>query len=144
MADVTVTRTVPLAPDEAWALVSDLHRLEDWLQLHEAWRSEVPDEIKTGTELSSIVAFKGMRNRIAWTVDKFDPPALITLVGDGKGGTKAELSVVAEHAGGGETTIKLHSEFSNPALRGPLGRVVSRSLKGELEKSIDRLVELGG
>ena len=142
MAEVTVSKTVPLGRKEAWALMSDLSRLDEWLTLHEDWRSEVPSEIEVGTQLSSIVSFKGMRNRIAWTVEEFEPPDKIALAGDGKAGTKAELSLTAEDAGDGETLIELHTEFSNPALRGPLGRVAARSLKGELEKSIERLAEL--
>ena len=144
MAEVTVSKTVPLDREQAWTLMSDLSRLDEWLELHEAWRSEVPGEIEAGTELSSIVSFKGMRNRIAWTVEDFRPPDRISLVGDGKGGTKAELSLAAADAGDGTTEIELHTEFSNPALVGPLGRVAARSLKGELERSIGRLVELAG
>ena len=139
---MTVSKTVPLDRQQAWALMSDLSRLDEWLELHEDWRSEIPDEIEVGTELSSIVSFKGMRNRIAWTVEEFQPPDRISLVGDGKGGTKAELSLAAEDAGDGKTEIELYAEFSNPALVGPLGRVAARGLKGELEKSISRLVEL--
>ena len=144
MAEVTVSKTVPLDRQEAWTLMSDLSRLDEWLVLHEDWRSEVPSEIKAGTELSSIVSFKGMRNRIAWTVEEFEPPDRISLVGDGKGGTKAELSLAAADAGDGRTEIQLYTEFSNPALVGPIGRVAARSLKGELEKSIARLIELAG
>jgi hypothetical protein len=142
MAEVTVSEVVPLERERAWALMSDLSRLDEWLELHEAWRSDVPSEIKEGTELSSIVSFKGMRNRIAWTVGEFQAPDRISLVGDGKGGTKAELSLAAEDAGEGKTKIELYTEFSNPALRGPLGRVAARSLKSELEKSIARLAKL--
>ena len=81
MANVTVSKAVPLDREQAWALMSDLSRLDEWLALHEDWRSEIPNEIKPGTELSSIVAFKGMRNRIAWTVKEFQPPDRISLVG---------------------------------------------------------------
>src|SRR5690349_16410049 len=109
MAEVTVSKTVPLDREEAWPLMSDLSRLDEWLELHEAWRSEVPEKIEAGTELSSIVSFKGMRNRIAWTVREFDPPDKISLVGDGKGGTKAELSLTASAAGEGKTKIELYT-----------------------------------
>jgi uncharacterized protein YndB with AHSA1/START domain len=144
MAEVTVSEVVALDRERAWALMSDLSRLDEWLELHEAWRSDVPSEIHAGTKLSSIVSFKGMRNRIAWTVDEFEPPDRIALSGDGKGGTKASLSLAAEDAGDGKTKIRLRSEFSNPALVGPLGRVAARGLKGELERSIKRLAQLVG
>lgn len=142
MPEVSVSEKVPLDRAQAWELMSDLSRLDEWLVLHEAWRSEVPAEIEKGTELSSIVAFKGMRNRVAWTVEEFDPPDRISLSGDGKGGTKVALCLAASDAGGGETEIELNTEFSNPALVGPLSRVAARSLKGEMKKSIERLVSL--
>jgi len=142
MAEVTVSEEVPIGREQVWALMSDLSRLEEWLGLHEAWRSEVPSEIAAGIELSSIVSFKGMRNRIAWTVEEFQPPSRISLVGDGKGGTKASLRLMAADAGDNVTKIELHSKFSNPALVGPLGRMAAKGLRGELEKSIDRLVDL--
>lgn len=142
MAEVTVSDVVPIGREQAWTLMSDLSRLDEWLELHEAWRSDVPSEITAGTELSSIVSFKSMRNRIAWTVQEFQPPDLISLAGDGKGGTKASLRLVAADAGDNATKIELHSEFSNPALVGPLGRIAAKGLRGELEKSIDRLVDL--
>ena len=144
MAKVTVSEVVPLERERAWSLMSDLSRLDEWLTLHEAWRSEVPSEIQAGTELTSIVSFKGMRNRIAWTVEEFEPPDRIALAGVGKGGTKAALSLAATDAGAGETKIELQTEFSNPAIVGPLGRVAAKGLKGELEKSISRFVDLAG
>ncbi len=142
MAEVTVSKVVPLERDRAWAVMSDLSRLDEWLELHEAWRSEIPDELAAGTQLASIVSFKGMRNRIAWTIEEFEPPDAIALAGDGKGGTKASLRLAASDSGAGQTKIELYTEFSNPALVGPLGRVAARGLKGELEKSIDRLAKL--
>lgn len=141
MAEVTVSERVPVERDTAWALMSDLSRLDEWLALHEAWRSEVPRELTVGTELVSIVSFTGVRNRVAWSVEELRPPELIVLTGDGKGGTKASLRFQAT-AAGDETEVELHAEFSNPALVGPLGGVMARRLKGELKKSIARLVEL--
>ena len=141
MAEVTVSERVPVEREKAWALMSDLSRLDEWLALHEAWRSEVPRELTVGTELVSIVSFKGVRNRVAWSVEELRPPEVIALTGEGKGGTKASLRFEAA-AAGDETDIELHAEFSNPALVGPLGGVMARRLKGELKKSIARLVEL--
>lgn len=141
MAEVTVSEKVPIGREEAWALISDLSRLGEWLTLHEGWRSEVPERLAAGTELTSVVSFKGMRNRITWTITEFDPPGTIALQGDGKGGTKAALRLRA-HADGSGSRVELETEFSNPALIGPIGGMAGRSLKGELRKSIKRLVEL--
>ena len=144
MPKVTLSQQLSLPLDDAWAVISDLRRFDEWLTIHEAWRSEVPERIGTGTEVSSIVRFKGMRNRVAWRVKEFDPPGRIALAGDGVGGTKASIgaSLAADDDGG--TLLELSADFSNPAVRGPMGSLVSRGLRGELERSLKRLVEIEG
>ena len=141
MPRVEVSEEIPVEPDAVWDVVSDLSRLGEWLELHEDWRSEVPDDLGEGTELSSIVAVKGMRNRVTWRIEEFRPPELIVLTGEGKGGTKASLQVSATSVDGG-TRVELETEFSNPALIGPLGSAAGRTLKGALKRSLERLVAL--
>jgi carbon monoxide dehydrogenase subunit G len=138
---VGVTDGIPVDPHDAWAVVSDLSRLGEWLELHDGWRSEVPEDLAEGTELISVVSLKGMRNRVTWTIEEFRPPELIELDGDGKGGTKVSLRVSATPAGS-DTQIELDVDFSNPALRGPFGGAAGRALKGALERSLQRLVHL--
>ena len=141
MAKVEVSEEIPADIDSVWKVVSDLPRLGEWLELHEDWRSEVPATLEEGTELSSIVSVKGMRNRITWTIGELRPPELISLTGDGKAGTKASLRVSATPVGDG-TKVELDTEFSNPALIGPLGGAAGRALKGALQRSLERLVAL--
>ncbi|MDT5124593.1 MAG: hypothetical protein QOH54_237, partial [Mycobacterium sp.] len=73
MAKLELTRTLSLPPEEAWAHVSNLAELGDWLQMHQGWRSELPDQLSVGTILVGVAGAKGMRNRVTWTVRKFDP-----------------------------------------------------------------------
>jgi hypothetical protein len=141
VAKVEVSEEIAADVDSVWTVVSDLPRLGEWLELHEDWRSEIPERLEEGTELSSIVAVKGMRNRVTWRIGDFQPPELITLTGDGKAGTKASLRVSATPAGDG-TKVDLYTEFSNPALIGPLGGAAGRALKGALRRSLDRLAAL--
>ena len=49
MANLDLTADVPLSPQDAWEHVSEVSKLGDWLVLHEAWRSDVPDELAVGT-----------------------------------------------------------------------------------------------
>lgn len=136
-----MSQEIPGDPDAVWDVVSDLSRLGEWLELHEDWRSEVPADLGEGTELISVVAFKGMRNRVTWTIGEFRPPEVIALAGDGKGGTTVSLLVSATRVEAG-TKVELDAEFSNPALIGPLGGAAGRALKGGLKRSLQRLVEL--
>ena len=64
--------------------MSEVSTLGDWLVLHEAWRSDVPDELAVGTTVEGIVRVKGMRNRVKWTVVTWDPPRQLALSGVGK------------------------------------------------------------
>ena len=74
MAKLELSRTLSLTPEEAWAHVSNLAELGDWLCMHQGWRSDLPEELAVGTTLVGVAGAKGMRNRVTWTVRKFDPP----------------------------------------------------------------------
>lgn len=88
MASVELTLDVPMTPQDMWDHVADLSDLGDWLVMHEGWRSELPDEIAEGTQIIGVARAKGMRNRVTWTVTKWDPPHEVAMSGAGKGGTK--------------------------------------------------------
>jgi hypothetical protein len=61
--ETELSRELSLRPDEAWAHVSNLADLGDWLQMHQGWRSDLPDELAVGTTLVGVAGAKGMRNR---------------------------------------------------------------------------------
>ena len=43
MAEARVSGILPLPPPDAWALLSDLSRFDEWLTIHDAWESEIPE-----------------------------------------------------------------------------------------------------
>jgi Polyketide cyclase / dehydrase and lipid transport len=141
MAKVSVEAGMPVTPDTAWATASDLSRFGEWLSLHDGWRGELPAEIAAGTTLTSVVSVKGLRNRIDWTVHAFDPPTLITLAGEGKGGVKVSLALTVRPDKQG-SKFSIDAEFSAPALFGPIGSAVGRTLKGDLKASLAKFVAL--
>jgi hypothetical protein len=85
MAAVDMTADVPMSPQEMWHHVSDLSDLGDWLVMHEGWRSEVPEELTEGTQVVGVARAKGFRNRVTWTVTKWESPHRVALSGSGKG-----------------------------------------------------------
>ena len=141
MPQITVNGTVPASADEAWAAVSDPSRYDEWLSLHDGWRSDLPDELAAGQEIVSVIKAKGIRNGIAWTIRDFAPPHRITLAGEGVGGTAVTLEFVLSEVDGG-TRVELDVDFRHPVLKGPMGSVAARTIKGDLQKSMDRLVAL--
>jgi uncharacterized protein YndB with AHSA1/START domain len=143
MAKLEVSVDVPISPEQAWAHTSNLHELDTWLTMHEAWRSAVPAELTVGTELVGVATAKGLRNRVTWTVTAAEPPRRLALRGAGKGGTKFGLELlVAPNGSGSKVTVDI--ELGGAPLFGPIGSGVARALKGDIERSLKRFVELYG
>lgn len=140
MASVELSKDVPLSPQDMWEHVSDLSELGEWLVMHEGWRSEIPDEITVGTEIIGVAGSKGLRNRVTWTVTKWDPPHEVAMSGAGKGGAKYGVTVkVRPHQDG--STMGLRLELGGRALFGPVGAAAARAVKGDVEKSLRLFVE---
>lgn len=141
MAKLELSRKLSLSPDVAWAHVSNLAELGDWLQMHQGWRSELPEELAVGTIVVGVAGAKGMRNRVTWTVRKLDPPSSIEITGDGVGGTKYALTMkVAPAHVGCAFTVKI--DLGGRPLFGPIGAAAARAVKGDIERSIERFEAL--
>jgi hypothetical protein len=141
MPAVDMTADVPMSPQDMWDHVSDLSELGDWLVMHEGWRSELPDELTEGTQIVGVARAKGMRNRVTWTVTKWDPPNQVALSGSGKGGTKYGVTLTVGPTKEG-STLGLRLELAGRALFGPVGSAAARAVTGDVEKSLRLFVEL--
>jgi uncharacterized protein YndB with AHSA1/START domain len=143
MAAVDLTTDVPMSPQEMWDRVSDLSDLGDWLVMHEGWRSELPVELGEGTQVVGVARAKGFRNRVTWTVTKWEPPHRVALSGSGKGGTKYVVTLTVQPTKQG-SNLGLRLELGGRALFGPMGSAAARAVKGDVEKSLKQFVELYG
>lgn len=141
MAKLKVSVDVPISPDRAWSHAANLRELDQWLIMHEAWRGRVPEELTPGTELVGIASVKGLRNRVRWTVRTAEPPRRLELTGAGKGGTKLGLDLLVAPKGDG-SSVTVDIELGGRPLFGPIGATVARALKGDIERSLDRFIEL--
>jgi hypothetical protein len=143
MATVDVSVSSDIPPDRAWALASDLRRFDDWLTIFGGWKSPVPDEIERGTKVSSCIKVKGFRNIIHWEVTGYDPPKRIEMRGRGRGGVRIslELTILDDRPG---STFHLVAELSGPLLSGPIGVLVARVLRSDVERSVQNLGALAG
>lgn len=141
MAKLTVKADVPLSPEQTWINASNLSEFDKWFVVHDGWRGEIPDELSAGTVLQSVVTVKGLRNRVTWTIKKYEPPRKLVLKGDGKGGVKLGLTLeVAPKGSGSEVLFTI--ELGGAPLFGPIGSGVARSLKGDIEKSLKTFGEI--
>ncbi|OBF03235.1 hypothetical protein A5730_22390 [Mycobacterium sp. ACS4054] len=143
MAAVDLTADVPMSPQEMWDRVADLSDLGDWLVLHEAWRSELPEELGEGVQVVGVARAKGFRNRVTWTVTTWDPPHQVALSGSGKGGAKYAVTLTVRGGQDG-STLGLRLELGGRALFGPVGSAAARAVKGDVQKSLKNFVELYG
>ena len=138
-----LSRKLSISPEEAWTHVSDLSSLGDWLEMHQGWRSDLPDQLAVGTTIVGVAGAKGMRNRVTWTVEQFDPPKLIGITGDGVGGAKYALNMTVKPLSKG-CEFKLKIDLGGKPLFGPIGMAASRAVKGDIERSIKKFEELYG
>jgi uncharacterized protein YndB with AHSA1/START domain len=143
MVTVSIAIAVPASPEHAWAIAADLSRLSEWLVLHEAWRGEVPSALAPGVELTSVVRVMGLRNRIAWRIDAYDPPRLLSITGRGAGGVRVTL-VMSVALDGGTTVVAVRAEISGAPTRGPIGLIIGRAVRGDLRRSAAALTALLG
>ena len=141
MASLELSRELSLTPEDAWAHASNLSELGDWLEMHQGWRGELPEQLAVGAILVGVAGAKGLRNRVTWTVRDLDPPRLLEMTGDGVGGTKYALSMtVSPTASGCKFTIKI--DLVGRPLFGPIGAAAARAVKGDIERSIQRFEAL--
>ena len=141
MAKLELSRELSLDPQTAWDYASNLNELGDWLVLHEGWRSEIPDELTEGTTLIGVAGAKGMRNRVTWTVRKMDAPRLLEVTGKGVGGTKYGLKMAVKPTAAG-CAFAVTLDLGGPPLFGPIGSVAARTVKGDIERSIEKFESL--
>jgi Polyketide cyclase / dehydrase and lipid transport len=134
---------VPMSPQEMWDHVSDLSNLSDWLVMHEGWRSELPDELGEGTQVVGVARAKGFRNRVTWTVTKWEPPHQVALSGSGKGGARYAVTLTVRPTEQG-SALGLRLELGGRPLFGPVGSATARAVKGDVEKSLKQFVKLYG
>ncbi|NIL76662.1 Uncharacterized protein RhoFasB10_02785 [Rhodococcus sp. B10] len=142
VAKLKVSVNVPLDPDTTWSHASDLADYEKWLSIHEAWRGELPDQLAAGTTLESVATVKGMRNRVRWTIESYDPPKKLKLKGNGKGGVKISLVLSVSEAKAGGSDLALDIDLGGAPLFGPIGSGVARALKGDIESSLKKFETL--
>lgn len=131
---------VPLRPEETWAHASNLAELGDWMTVHEAWRSDIPEQLAPGVTMEAVFGAKGMRNRVRWTVARVDAGRTLALDGVGKGGTHYTLRFDIAPAGDG-SSIGVVLELGGRAFFGPLGSAAARVIRGDMERSLEQFVQ---
>jgi hypothetical protein len=141
MASVSVTQSLPVGPDAAFAALSDLAGFENWLKIHQSWKSELPSEITVGTQITEVVSVMGMANKIEWTVVEANVPTSMAIEGTGMAGVKIKFTMsVAGTDAGSDATID--AEFNGTMVVGPIGKAIAKNTEADLTESLAKLAEL--
>lgn len=141
MARLDVSVSSDMTPEQAWQSASDLNRFDEWLTIFGGWRGEVPSSIEEGTRVSSCIRVKGFRNVIRWEVTRYEPPSRVELTGSGRGGIRIALTLVIKDNRPG-SSIHLIAQMRGGLLSGPVGALVARVLKSDVQKSVRNLARL--
>jgi hypothetical protein len=141
VASVNVSVELPAGPEKVWSTMADLGRFEEWLTIHQGWRSELPAEVTVGSQMTEIVSVMGMANKIEWTVDAYQAPRSMKISGTGMAAVKVSFTLSVEPLGD-KAKATIDAEFSGQMVVGPIGLAVEKNSRSELEKSLAKLAEL--
>ncbi|MFM1722759.1 MULTISPECIES: SRPBCC family protein [Rhodococcus] len=143
MASVSVSAALPAAPDKAWDALSDLSRWEEWLTIHQGWKSELPTDVRLGATFTEVVSVMGMANKIEWTVTEVEVPKLVKIAGTGMAGVTVEFTMQVEPDGSG-SKVTVDASFKGTMIVGPIGKAVAKNAAADLEASLAKFAELVG
>jgi carbon monoxide dehydrogenase subunit G len=141
---MTVTSQIelPADPSAVWAVLSDPHRLGDWLSSHIGFSTDVPESAGEGTEYVEKIRVLGMPNEVRWVVTSVEEGRRIVQEGKGPMGISIRGEYTLEPMGEG-TRLILSQSFSGAtvfAIKGQLEREVQKML----DESLAKLSELLG
>jgi len=139
MPEITTSREIDASQSAVWALVSNPRRFADWNTLHLKWDEEPPAELTTGVRVVDVVKIKGIVDTIAFTVDDIRNPEFLSLSGSGSTGSTVVLDVSVTAGSATGCLVTLHIVFTSSVLFGPLGKVVEKAFRKQLDASLDKL-----
>jgi hypothetical protein len=112
-----------------------------WLTIFGGWRSPVPDKVEKGTRVASCIKVKGFRNVIRWEVTEWAPPRRLELKGSGRGGVRIALTLTIDDDDSG-SRYHLVAKLTGGLLNTPVGGLVAKVLKSDVDKSASNLAQL--
>ena len=142
MAEAHVSGELPLSREDAWKLLSDLSRFEEWLTIHDTWKSDIP-ELSLGSKVTEQLTVMGMTNVIEWTIEAYEPPSSLTISGAGLAGAQIAFTLSVGDADAG-SAVSIDAEFTGQMMVGAIGQAVEKNATVELESSFAKLRELAG
>jgi len=141
MPKVSVSTDAAFEPDQVWQLAIALPRYAEWLTMHDAFTSEIPETLGEGMTYKQRVKLMGMPAEMAWRVSAADAPTLLEMMGDGPMGVKAHNRFLIKPAPGG-SQITFEMEFNGPALAGPMAGMIEKQAGTAAHQSLAKFTAL--
>jgi carbon monoxide dehydrogenase subunit G len=142
MPEVTTSREIDAPQALVWSAVSNPQRFADWNTLHTKWAEEPPAALEKGTRFVDVVKIKGVTDTIEFHADDIRSPEFVSLSGSGSTGSKVVLEFSVAERPADRSLVTLHIVFNSPVLVGPLGKVMERAFRKELDASLEKLSAL--
>jgi len=142
MPESHVVTELPCSPEDAWAILSDMSRFEEWMTIHDKWNTEVPEQISVGTKVTEQLTIMGMTNKIEWTVEEYNPPKSLKISGTGLAGAQISFTLSVAAGSGSHAEVKIDAEFTGQMMVGAIGQAVEKNAGIELDKSLAKLKEI--
>ena len=144
MPKVSASTQSAAGPDQVWQLAVDLPRYPEWLTMHDAFTSDVPETLDEGVAYKQRVKMMGMPAEIAWRVTEAAAPSKLELFGDGPMGIKSRQPFHDRARPTTGTKITFEMEFNGPALAGPMAKMAEKNAGVAAEQSLAKFNALLG
>jgi carbon monoxide dehydrogenase subunit G len=130
MSDPVITEIdLPATPEEVWAIIMDVERLDEWVSIHRALGKHTSGPPAVGSTMEQTLALRGAKFKVNWELVRCEAPHRAEWVGKGPARSKAETGYRLEAIDGG-TRFHYRNEFKAPM--GPLGAGAPKALGGGL------------
>lgn len=136
-----VEREIEIAaePEAVYAVLTDPHRLADWVTIHEGLEG-APDTLRKGSTLTQTLKLAGRSFTVRWKVVENERAERV--VWEGQGPVRSKAKVIYELSSNGDGThFTYTNEYHLPG--GVLGKMagpaVRRVTAGELDRSLKQL-----
>ena len=142
MTDLRQTIDIAAPPEEVWAVLTDLGRLDEWVEEHRGFPDGVPATLDEGTTYSQTLEAAGQNVDIAWTVVAHEAPSVLAFDGSGPAGSSATLRYELSPEGQG-TRMAYATSFDLPG--GPLGSLAAKAAapgEDDAEATLERFKRL--
>ena len=143
MGQISATQNFAASPEKVWDTITNLSTFENWLSLHQKWKSELPASIAVGTKVTEVVSMMGMPNTIEWNVNQLDEPKALSMSGEGMAGVQITIAFTLAPNGEG-TSLEMSTDFQGQMIVGALGKAIEKQGAAEVETSLAKLAEILG